>query len=187
MLLEEAVLIGRILDKIPVPKNVLDVGSSTFEYRTRSQPHIDRYIFRPLREKGARITYLDIRDGNGIDIVADISSGSFKSHYQYDLVICANILYLCQDIKTSVSNILSLVCNGGYLIISAPLVFPYHDAPFDTLHRFSPDDLYNLFRHYSFQKIYAGIASKKANYERVDFHMRSFFYSNFPLEKIPSN
>lgn len=165
MLLEEALLIGRILDRIPAPDNVIDIGSSTHEYRTKIQPHIDRYIFKPLREKGAKITYLDVRHGDGIDIVADISSRSFRLHHEYDLVICANMLYLCRDIKTSVSNMSSLVREDGYLIVSVPSVFPYHDAPFDTLRRFKPDDLHDLFRHYSFQKIYAGVVSKKLTFK----------------------
>jgi len=158
---EESLIIKNIIKKIPAPKNVLDIGSSTHKYRTATQPYIDKNIFLPLRNYNAEITYLDIIEGIGVDVVADISSESFSLHHKYDLVLCNSLLQFITDIKTCIFNISSTVCDGGYLIISAPLKFPFHDPSIDALNRFTPNELSNLFSIYSFHTIYSHVLRKK--------------------------
>jgi 2-polyprenyl-3-methyl-5-hydroxy-6-metoxy-1,4-benzoquinol methylase len=135
----------------------LDVGSSTSEFRTVSQSHIDKNIFQPLREKGVKISHMDLKKGTGVDIVADISSERFTLSQKYDLVICTNLLEHVLDLKTTIFNISSLIREGGYLLITVPLIYPYHPDPIDNLSRFTPQELSRLFSLLSFQKIYATI------------------------------
>lgn len=151
MLLIESQIIKKILQEIHTPKNVLDIGSANIEYRTVTQSFIDENIFQPLRNKNARISFLDVSQGDGVDIVADISSKSFVLDNQYDLVICTNMLHFVPDLQTSISNISSLVRNGGYLILTTPLQIPFHDGRYDTLSRWNPVELSDFFSPYSFE------------------------------------
>jgi len=176
MIKEEAIVIRKLITKyLRQAKSVLDIGSSTLEYRTVKQPYIDEIIFKPMRQEGTTIHYLDIINGEGIDIVADISSKSFNLPKEYDLVICGNTLHLCSDIKTSIRNISSTVHRDGYLIITAPLVFPYHDGPLDHCYRFSPNELVALFSCHGFLKIYSCIVHKRISVkEWASLSLRSF-------------
>jgi len=129
MFLEESIYIKELLAKISSLQDVLDVGSSTLKFRTIIQPYIDKNIFQPLRDKEVKISYLDNKDGIGIDIVADVSNKRFTLPQKYDLVICTNLLEHVSDLKTTIFNISSLVRKGGYLLITVPLIYPYHPDP----------------------------------------------------------
>src|SRR6185312_10439847 len=56
---------------------LLNVGSSTLEFRTRTQPYIDRNIFAPLRERGGKVYHLDIKPDEGVDMVGDLVDPAF--------------------------------------------------------------------------------------------------------------
>ena len=150
-----------MLQKISTPKNVLDIGSGTYKGRTVIQPYIDENIFKPLSEKNSKITYLDLQTGTGIDIVADVTDKSFSISHKYDLVICTSLLEHVSDLKRTIFNISSTVRDGGYLIITMPLIFPYHADPIDNLCRFKPEELSNLFSVYSFKTIYDDVSRSK--------------------------
>ena len=53
---------------------LLNVGSSTRAFRETAQPWTDRRLFQPLRQRGVRLIHLDSKDGDGIDLRADILS-----------------------------------------------------------------------------------------------------------------
>jgi SAM-dependent methyltransferase len=148
MFREESIWIKRALQRIPCPESVLDIGSSTPEFRTIIQPYIDANVFRPLREKGVEIRYLELTDSKRGDFVADISSRDFSLKPDYDLVLCTNLLEHVKDLETAVANISSVVREKGYLLVTAPCVFPYHPDPIDNLHRFTPQNLLDLFGGY---------------------------------------
>ena len=79
MLIQEAKWIGREISRIGSPNitPILDVGSSTKEYREKFQPWIDKYIFKQLREKKLEVKHLDIKDSPGVDIVGDLTDLRF--------------------------------------------------------------------------------------------------------------
>ena len=145
MILEEAVLIGNIIRELPMLKNVLNVGSSSIEARKIGQPYIDKYIFRLLRDNNIKTAHLDMKEMNGVDIVADISNNNFSIQEKYDLVICTSLLEHVSNISTTVSNISSCVNKNGYLIINVPYIYPYHPYPIDNLFRPHPDELRSMF------------------------------------------
>lgn len=117
---------------------VLDVGSSTLEYRTVIQPHITEIVHRPLLARGWALTCGDIKDGEGVDLVIDLSrtnlpDGAFTR--PYDLVICSNILEHVADRVTFIRNVLRFCGDQGYLLCTVPRTFPYHADPIDTMYR----------------------------------------------------
>ena len=56
---------------------LLNVGSSTGEFRTTVQPHIDAKVFAPLRARGGKVLHLDIKAAEGVDIVGDLLDPGF--------------------------------------------------------------------------------------------------------------
>src|SRR5260370_40592396 len=56
---------------------MLNVGSSTEDYRTVEQPWIDANIFAPLRKRGGKIIHLDMKEARAVDVVGDLLDPKF--------------------------------------------------------------------------------------------------------------
>lgn len=139
MFTEEAAWLRSALDQIPVQEGttVLDVGAQTREFRTVSQPHIDRDIYRPLLARGAKITSLDLQAAEGVDVIADVTAEDFDpaSVGSFEVVICSNLLEHVTNRPTTIAHLGQLADDGGHLVITVPAHFPYHEDPIDTLYR----------------------------------------------------
>ena len=73
MHIEEAIWINSIIKKKSSQiKKLLNIGSSTLEFRTVLQPHINQYIFIPLKNLNAEAFHLDLKKDSGVDIQCDI-------------------------------------------------------------------------------------------------------------------
>ena len=74
MFIEESLWIKAVLNNLELltGSTVLDMGSSTAQFRQVDQPHIESNVFYPLRQRGCQIYHLDSKQGNGVDIVCDI-------------------------------------------------------------------------------------------------------------------
>lgn len=141
-------------------KTVLDLGSSTKEYRCKEQPFIDSLVFRPLREKGARIFYHDLQKFEGIDIVCDLAAAGeeeIRKIGQFDIVLCTSVLEHVPDVKATVEKVKMLAKPGGIIILSVPNSFPYHPAPIDNGFRPSDSELAEFFPEKQYKKIASGI------------------------------
>ena len=70
----ESEWLGQRLTSIPddLLFPLLNIGSSTLEFRTQTQPYIDKNIFAPLRARGGKIYHLDVKYSPDIDIVGDL-------------------------------------------------------------------------------------------------------------------
>ena len=70
----ESQWLGQRLAALPAEElfPLLNVGSSTGEFRTRTQPWIDQKIFAPMRQRGGTVYHLDIKEAPGVDIVGDL-------------------------------------------------------------------------------------------------------------------
>ena len=146
MFVQEAKLLHELIGSLQWNGNgtVLDIGSSSREYRCKIQPHIDGYIFRPLREVGYKIAYLDKKNEEGIDIIADLTDPLFDRNLQkttYDLIICSNILEHVIDRELFINNLLSFAHKGSVIIITVPFKYFKHLDPIDTMFRPSLDEL----------------------------------------------
>lgn len=149
MFREESIWIKNAISKILAENfkeinTILDVGSSTLQFRTVTQSYIDDNIFKPLRMQGKEIHYLDIKEDEGVDIVCGIDNMD-KINKKFDLVICANLLEHVEDVIKTANNLKLLVNNGGYLLVTVPHSYFYHPDPIDTMYRPSDKTLQELF------------------------------------------
>ncbi len=148
MLREESVWIRRALANIHLfdIKTVLDVGSSTGKFRTRIQPYIDENVFSPLRQKNLAVYHLDNKKGEGIDLVYDIEKVTAEEiGKKFDLVICSNLMEHVHD-PSRLSNLLSeLVRDEGFLLLTVPRSYRYHEDPIDNMFRPSIQTLELMF------------------------------------------
>ncbi len=123
----------------------LDVGSSTRNYRLARQPHIERHVLAPLRERGIELASLDAKWDEGIDYVADITTVDFDVGAvvgrRFDLVLCNNVLVHVSDVSRGASVLPKLVAPGGFLLVSSPQSFRRVPDPLDNGFRPSPSEL----------------------------------------------
>jgi SAM-dependent methyltransferase len=128
---------------------LLDVGSSTSEFRERAQPWIAGTIFAPLAARGVAITHLDARRGTGIDICGDLLDDADFARLRrtlYRALLCCNILEHVRDPAELALRCTELVAPGGIIIVTAPHSYPRHADPIDTLYRPDPAEMAALFR-----------------------------------------
>jgi SAM-dependent methyltransferase len=148
MLKEESIWIRKVLEEIDLSSvnDVLDVGSSTKEFRTHTQPYIDENIFKPLREQNISICYLDTKNSEGIDLVFDVENISAEEIGKtFDMIICCSLLEHVQKPKRLASLLVDLVRQDGFLLVTVPQSYRYHQDPIDTMFRPSMKDLVSIF------------------------------------------
>lgn len=148
MFKEESVWIKETLRSLDssLIHNVLDVGSSTAHFRTHIQPHIDKNVFAPLLEKGILVSYMDKKTDEGIDYVFDVENMDFTQiGKQFDLVICCNLLEHVKNPHKVCSLLADLTKKRGYLLVTVPKEYRYHNDPIDTGFRPSIKELLLMF------------------------------------------
>lgn len=153
----EAVWIGKALASIDASSldPVVELGSSTSEFRTVVQPHIDREIHAPLRERGIRIITTDLKEAPGVDISGDIYDRDIRDSIKAVAPRCVlgcNILEHVEDRGHFAAICDELVAPGGYLIVTGPHEYPYHADPIDTMYRPTVEQVHALFPAYELVK-----------------------------------
>jgi len=137
----ESQWVGDRLAAYPAPQisPLLNVGSSTAEFRERAQPWTERNIFTPLHERGVEIVHLDSRAGAGIDIRADLLDEDDFARIgsgRYRALLCCNILEHVRDPGEFASQIIDsgesyrdTVCRRPWILLRhlARLPFPFVD------------------------------------------------------------
>lgn len=147
---EEARWIGAQLAALPLDQRspLINIGSSTREFREIKQPHIDRLIFAPMRAAGLEIIHSDLKSGEGIDIAGDLHDPEVQARMRAivpRVVLCSNVLEHVEEPSVLASIIKSLLPIGGHAIVTVPCSYPYHPDPIDTGFRPSPRELMGLF------------------------------------------
>lgn len=151
---EEAAWIGAILARLG-PERVsplLELGSSTLEFRTVEKPHIDALIHRPLRESGVRIVHADLKDGPGIDISGDIYDPAVREAVKAvgaRSILCCNILEHLTDREAFLRTCDEVLTPGGVLVVTVPRSYPLHLDPIDTYYRPTPEGIIALLPDYT--------------------------------------
>lgn len=167
MLIEEAKWIGKELLKFSNSEtSILNIGSSSLEYRKIHQPHIDKHIFQPILKKNFNVTHTDIINTEGVDIVGDLTDPNFLDRLQrknYDTIICSNLLEHITEKNIIIDAIKKILPSGGIVIITVPLNYPYHLDPIDTMFRPLPSEISLLFNEFSIikEEIVEGKSSRK--------------------------
>lgn len=150
MLIEEAQWLGDQLHRLDARAvfPLLDVGSSTAQFRTREQPWIDRFIFAPARDLGHRVVHLDAKDAPGVDLVADLADPMAVEKLAtlgFRSVLCSNLLEHVVERQAIADALVRIVPPHGYLFVSGPYRYPAHPDPIDTRWRPTPVELGALF------------------------------------------
>ncbi|MBU4304917.1 MAG: methyltransferase domain-containing protein [Candidatus Omnitrophica bacterium] len=148
MVREEALWIRGVLERCApaMLKEVLDVGSSTRDFRCCRQPYIEEEVFLPLQQKGIHVYHLDAKAGEGIDYACDVNTLKAEElGRKFDLVICANLLEHVTRPEQVALLLKGLVKEKGFLLVSVPGAYRYHPDPIDTRFRPSMQRLLNLF------------------------------------------
>jgi hypothetical protein len=128
---------------------LLNVGSSTSDFREIEQPWTERRLFAPLRARGVIIVHLDAREGNGIDIKADILSDNDLARirsFSPKSILCCNILEHVEDPGALARRCSEIVGPGGLIFVTVPFSYPHHRDPIDTMFRPTPEVLAQLFQ-----------------------------------------
>ncbi|MEG3436735.1 hypothetical protein V0288_06350 [Pannus brasiliensis CCIBt3594] len=127
---------------------LLNIGSSSREFREKEQPWIDAWLFKTAREKGYPVIHTDLKKAIGVDIVGDLNDADFREKLgglNIKSVLCSNLLEHLIDRETICKNISSIVPVNGYLFLTVPYRFPYHRDPIDTMFRPDVEELRQLF------------------------------------------
>jgi len=146
MFVEESIWIRNVIDGIEPPRDVLEVGSSTLEFRTVTQPYIEANVHKPLRERNTRIYCLDRKGGKGVDYITDVETARFEDiNRTFDLIICCSLLEHLRQPHKAADLITRLVKPQGHLIASVPRDYRHHEDPIDTMLRPTPEELAAIF------------------------------------------
>src|SRR5215475_12634311 len=95
---------------------LLNVGSSTSRFREHEQPWTEELLFAPLRARGIRLIHLAAREGEGIDIRADILSEADLPRIKAlgpKAVLCRNILEHVTTPEVLARRCIDIVGPGG--------------------------------------------------------------------------
>ena len=151
MLIEEAKWIGKEIMSASKPGyKILNIGSSSLEFRTITQSHIEKFIFRPLKENNIKVIHTDIVNEKGVDIVGDLTNPDFiiqLKKKKYDLILCSNLLEHLKEKQPIVDAILEILPKASKAIITVPYNYPYHLDPIDTMYRPNTNELHQLFKN----------------------------------------
>jgi len=150
MLIEEAMWFRKQLQAVDSTSlsPILNVGSSTEDYRNNFQPWVDKYVFFPLKDRDITVKHQDIKAMPGVDIIGDFTDPQFVkklSKQSFKSLICANLLEHVENPNQVANTLVEILPSGGYLYLSCPYKFPYHPDPEDYLFRPDVDQLASLF------------------------------------------
>jgi hypothetical protein len=127
---------------------LVNIGSSTREFRERRQPHIEAEIFAPLRAAGVEVIHTDLKPDSGVDIAGDLHDPSVQAQLRARrprAALTSNLLEHVIARAELARAIAALVEPSGILIATVPRSYPYHADPIDTGYRPAPDELVDLF------------------------------------------
>lgn len=146
---EEAVAIADWVRNLGLPSGAvcLNIGSSTADFRTNAQPHIDLLLMQPLLASGLKVVHCDMKAAEGVDEVGDLLDPCFQERlkrYNADLLICSNLLEHLTNPREFAVACGQLVKPGGYGLFTVPASYPYHPDPIDTMLRLQPNELADL-------------------------------------------
>lgn len=148
MLHEESLWIGQkmkdIVDANAFP--ILNIGSSTKEYRTIRQSFIQKNIFDLIPNESNNVVHLDMKEAEGVDIVGNLYDKMFLEkikQYKFKTILLNNILmYLEEKERLELSLTLEdILEKDGNIIVTNSHVFPPAHDPVESYYRASPEKI----------------------------------------------
>jgi len=135
MLYEESLIIKDVLKNIN-GKKILNVCSSDEKFWKELQPFIWENVISPLLERGNKVVNLDKKESKGVDIVCDCQDMGIVDNNSYDVVIFTSGIEHLEFPKKALKEIKRVLKEDGFMVCSAPGVYPEHNDPFDNMLRF---------------------------------------------------
>jgi SAM-dependent methyltransferase len=127
---------------------VLNIGSSSAQFRRQVQPWIEEEVFAKGRARGLSFVHQDLFPADGVDLTGDLLSDACQARIR-ELrvfgVICSNVLEHVTDRPAFAAAISNLLPKGGRALVTVPNRFPYHPDPIDTNYRPTCVELSSLF------------------------------------------
>ncbi|HMG45933.1 MAG TPA: hypothetical protein VK614_00535 [Allosphingosinicella sp.] len=145
----EAVRLREILLQQRAISPLLNLGSSTREFREVTKPHIQRQLFGPLAAAGVAVVHSDLKRADGVDVAGNILDPAVLRDLKargFRCVLCANLLEHVRDRDAVAAACEEIVGSGGLILATVPSSYPFHADPIDTGFRPSPGELAGLFR-----------------------------------------
>jgi hypothetical protein len=167
---EEAKYIGSVMVELSkdILGPILNLGSSTHNYRDISQPHINKYIFSPLMNSGMNVLHFDLKKQKGVDISGDLFDESIQTKLKgvnaAIIMLCNLLEHLEKGKMNAIPGIISKITpSNGIIIVTVPFSYPLHYDPIDTYFRPSPNELMDLFP--DFEMISSDIITSTTYYQ----------------------
>ena len=153
MLIEESIWIGEKINNLSSNSYpILNVGSSTKEYRTNRQSHIQKNIFSLVPNEAENVIHLDMKSADGVDLVGDLYDSAFLEEikkYKVKCILFNNVLmYIDQEQRKKLCKILyEILEKDGYLIVTNSFIFPPapHKQLLETLKVVKPSKIEGFF------------------------------------------
>ena len=136
----------------------LDVGSSTLEYRTVEQPHIEEQVMAPLRARGVELVHLDAKRAPGVDVVCDLDAADEQLAArlgEHALVLVCAVLQTLRDPGRAADLAVGVLAPGGHLVAHHPESARRNCEPVDTRLRMSPGALAGMFERRGLERVRA--------------------------------
>jgi hypothetical protein len=117
---------------------LLNLGSSTREFREVEKPHIETRLFAPLRAAGISVFHCDLKEGEGVDLSGDILDPEVSARLKqmgFRCVLLSNLLEHVRDRAAVIAACEDIAGPAGLVLASVPSSFPYHADPLDTGYR----------------------------------------------------
>lgn len=106
-----------------VPRRVLEIGSGQRRGSRYFQSAVD------LAPPTSSFTMTDLNPRLGHPVLDITTLEEFSE--QFDLVLCCNVLEHISDIPAAVRGLAQVCDDAGWVFVSTPFVYPYHDEPND--------------------------------------------------------
>jgi hypothetical protein len=148
MFAAEAIRLREILLAREAVSPLLNLGSSTRDFRAVAKPHIQRELFGPLAAAGIAVVHSDLKQADGVDVAGDILDPAVLNGLKargFRCLLCANLLEHVRDRGAVAAACEDIVGPGGMILATVPSSYPFHADPIDTGFRPSPAELAGLF------------------------------------------
>ncbi len=128
--------------------NLLEIGTGQGNFKKYLQGKVKKHVSLDI-DKNV-IERAKLRDPQGYYEVADVSDESTLQNlmqYQFDAVICVNVLEHIPDHKSAVNNMLKVLKPGGHLLLFVPAFSHLYndlDRLAGHLRRYKKQDITNL-------------------------------------------
>ncbi|WP_439532015.1 hypothetical protein [Polymorphobacter sp.] len=127
---------------------LLNLGSSTGEFREVKKPQLNQIMFGPLARDGFEVVHADMKNADGVDLVGDIFDPAYAAALRargFRSVLASSILEHVEDPAAFVRACEDIVGPGGFVFMTVPHKYPYHADPIDTMFRPDVEELTALF------------------------------------------